>query len=577
MTPAGTPTTEAGASPGVGPSQAIVDSLEQRGVATVFGLMGDGNLRFLVELIERGTIRYVAGRHECGVIAMADGFSRVSGRTGVASVTQGPGLTNALTALVEARKASSPIVLLAGDTPRLAKRHNQDIDQSAVLKSLEIRTRTVRGVETLGEDILDALDTASRARTPVVVSIPTDIQVGLTAQSDRAEVPVAARTQPTDEALGRVAELALRAKAPLILAGHGAVDSEAGVKLRQLAERIGALLSTTAAGHGLFAGDPWDAGIAGGFTSPQVAQLMRESDLVLVFGASLNEWTTRHGGLFGDSATIVANDLRAEALGAFHRIDIGIVGDVRSTVERLLELIGPAATAVIGHRTGDAQGVLEEDREARLHPIGTGGSGLDPRQVLAAIDAKLPLERTVVTDSGHFLGFPARHLRVPDERGWVFAQAFQSVGLGLGNVIGAAIARPDRLPVLVIGDGGLLMSLGELETLIRLQLRALVVVLNDAAYGAEIHTLEVLGMRPEHAFFDDTNFASIATGLGARGATVNYLSDLAVIDQWVDGPPSVLLLDCKIDRAVRAEWFDEAFGPGSWFHPENVEPVEASR
>lgn len=569
--------TEVGVRPSVGPAQVIVNSLEQRGVATVFGLMGDGNLRFLVELIERGSIRYVAGRHEGGVVAMADGFSRVSGRTGVASVTQGPGLTNALTALVEARKASSPIVVLAGDTPRLANRHNQDIDQSAVLKSLDIRTRTVRGIETIGEDVLGAFDTAARARTPVVVSIPTDLQVGLTAQSDRAPLPVATRIRPVDDELRRVADLALRAKAPLIVAGHGAVDSEAGAKLRQLGERIGALLSTTAAGHGLFAGDVWDAGIAGGFTSPDVADLMRDSDLVLVFGASLNEWTTRHGRLFGESATIVASDLRPEALGAFHPVDIGIVGDARSTVERLLELVGPAQSAVVGHRTREALGVLEKDQEARRHPIGAGTDRLDPRQVLAAIDEKLPVERTVVTDSGHFLGFPARHLRVPDERGWVFAQAFQSVGLGLGNVIGAALARPDRLPVLVIGDGGLLMSLGELETLVRLRLRAIVVVLNDAAYGAEIHTLEVLGMQPDHAFFDDTNFAAIATGLGARAATIDHISDLEVIDQWVDSPPSVLLLDCKIDRAVRAEWFDEAFGPGSWFHPESAEPGETTR
>jgi 5-guanidino-2-oxopentanoate decarboxylase len=157
----------------------------------------------------------------------------------------------------------------------------------------------------------------------------------------------------------------------------------------------------------------------------------------------------------------------------------------------------------------------ETERTTGLNNAGRA----DPRMIMVALDALLPTSRTVAIDSGHFMGFPSTLLRVPDAAGWVFAQDFQSVGLGLGNAIGAALARPDRTAVLVIGDGGLLMALGELETAVRHHIPLLIVVLNDAAYGAEVHALQVLGLPDAHAHFGDIDFAGLAAALGARSAT----------------------------------------------------------
>jgi thiamine pyrophosphate-dependent acetolactate synthase large subunit-like protein len=184
---------------------------------------------------------------------------------------------------------------------------------------------------------------------------------------------------------------------------------------------------------------------------------------------------------------------------------------------------------------------------------------MDPRTLSIVLDALLPAERTVAVDSGHFMGFPPMYLRVPDPAGFVFTQAFQAVGLGLASGMGAAIARPDRLTVACLGDGGALMALPELETLARLRLPMLVVVYNDAAYGAEVHHFRPHGHPVELVQFPDTDFAALAEAAGARGLTVRAAEDLAAIEPWLaerDGP---LVVDAKITPDFCAEWLEEAF------------------
>jgi thiamine pyrophosphate-dependent acetolactate synthase large subunit-like protein len=161
----------------------------------------------------------------------------------------------------------------------------------------------------------------------------------------------------------------------------------------------------------------------------------------------------------------------------------------------------------------------------------------------------------VTVDSGAFMGWPAMYLRVPDEHGFVFPQAFQCVGLGLGSAIGAAIARPDRLSVAAVGDGGLLMALPELETLGRLKPKLLVVVYNDAAYGAEVHHFRPMGWPVELAQFPPTDFAALARAAGCEGVT----NDLGAVREWLKNPERPMVLDAKVDPDICAEWLEEAF------------------
>ena len=157
------------------------------------------------------------------------------------------------------------------------------------------------------------------------------------------------------------------------------------------------------------------------------------------------------------------------------------------------------------------------------------------------------------------MGFPPMYLRVPDPAGFVFTQSFQSIGLGLASGMGAAIARPDRLTVACLGDGGALMSLPELETLARLRLPMLVVIYNDAAYGAEVHHFRPQGHPVELVQFPDTDFAALASAAGAQGVTVRRVEELAAIEPWLASPEGPLVVDAKITPDFCAEWLEEAF------------------
>ncbi len=172
----------------------------------------------------------------------------------------------------------------------------------------------------------------------------------------------------------------------------------------------------------------------------------------------------------------------------------------------------------------------------------------------------LPYERVVSVDSGNFMGYPSMFLSVPDEQGFCFTQAFQSIGLGLATAIGAALARPDRLAVAALGDGGCLMAAAELDTVVRLGLPMVVIVYNDDAYGAEVHHFG-----PDHypldiVQFPDTDIAAIARGHGFTAVTVTEEADLAPVEAWLAGDRATpLLVDAKVTRAEPSWWLEEAF------------------
>jgi thiamine pyrophosphate-dependent acetolactate synthase large subunit-like protein len=480
----------------------------------------------------------------------------VSGRVGVCSVHQGPGFTNAMTGLTEAAKGRTPLLLLAGEAPAAALRSNFRVDQAALATTVGAAAERVHSGASAADDVARALRRAQVERRPVLLSMPLDVQ----AQPAPAEVPPPA-PEPTapaasPAAVAEVAELIAASRRPVIIAGRGAVLSGAREALEALGDAIGAVLATSAMGHGLFAGSPWAVGISGGFASPVATRLIAASDLVLAFGASLTRWTTRDGALIDPGAKVVQVDVDPEALGAHRPVDAAVVGDAAATARALLDA-GVRGSGVRDDALAAEIAAGSWQNEA-YEDAGADGR-MDPRTLSMALDGLLPPERTLAVDSGHFMGFPPMYVRVPDPAGFVFTQAFQSIGLGLASGMGAAVARPDRITVACLGDGGALMALPELETLARLRLPMLVVVYNDAAYGAEVHHFRPQGHPVELVQFPDTDFAALAEAAGARGLTVRGEDDLAAIEPWLaerDGP---LLVDAKITPDFCAEWLEEAF------------------
>ncbi|HXF57160.1 MAG TPA: thiamine pyrophosphate-binding protein [Actinomycetota bacterium] len=539
--------------------EAVGRALAELGVRDAFGLLGSGNFPVTEAMVRHG-VRFVSARHECAAVSMADAYARVSGRVGVATLHQGPGLTNATTALAEAGKARIPLLVVAADTSAGAVRSNFRIDQAALAAAVGAVAERAHSPASALEDLARAWRRATVERRAVLFSLPLDVQ-GAEAPGTRVRPPPPpAPPAPDPEAVQRAADLVVASEAPVVLAGRGAVLSGAGAALEGLAERCGALLATSANAHGLFAGNPWSLGISGGFASPAAARLLRESDLVLAFGASLNMWTTRHGVLLGPEARVVQVDLDPDAIGAHRPVDLGLVADARLAAKALGAELDRRGHRARGRRREEVGRAIAEGSWANLaHEDRSTGDRVDPRTFSRALDRLLPAERTVAVDSGHFMGWPPMYLSVPDAAGFVFTQAFQSIGLGLSSAIGAAVARPDRLTVACLGDGGALMAAGEFETLVRLGLPLLVVVYNDAAYGAEVHHFGPQGYPVDLVRYPDPDLAGLARGLGAEAATVRSLGDLGPLEKWLERRDGPFVLDVKVVPEVVAEWLEEAF------------------
>ncbi|MCG7634631.1 thiamine pyrophosphate-binding protein [Gordonia McavH-238-E] len=536
--------------------------LADLGVGHAFGVVGSGNF-VLTNALREGGVPFAAARHEGGAASMADAYARMSGRVGVLSVHQGCGLTNAMTGIAEAAKSRTPMIVLTADSPASALRSNFRIDQEALAASVGAVNDRVYGPGTVVADVTRAVRTAVTQRRTVVLHVAIDIASAAADFDGPTKLSVAApRVRPEARSVARLADAIRAARRPVFVAGRGA--RAAGPEIAALAEVSGALVATSAVANGLFAGNPFSLGISGGFSSPTSAELIAGADLIVGWGCALNMWTMRHGRLIGADTTVAQVDVDIDAIGAHRSVDLGVVGDCAATAADVLAALPPDTPAPVGYRSADvAARIAESSRWQDVPVTGEVTPGrVDPRALTIALDEILPAERIVSIDSGNFMGYPSTHLSVPDEYGFCFTQAFQSIGLGLGTAIGAAFAQPGRLPVLGTGDGGFLMAIAELETAVRLALPLVVIVYNDSAYGAEVHHFGNADMTT--VTFPEVDIAAIARGHGATGVTVTGLDDLDEVRNWVGSLPSPepsgpLVIDAKITDDGGSWWLAEAF------------------
>ena len=528
-------------------------TLAQLGVAQAFGVVGSGNF-VVTNALRANGVPFVAARHECGAATMADAYARMSGRPAVVTTHQGCGLTNALTGIAEAAKSRTPLLVLTGDTPSAAVNSNFRIDQDAAVAAVGAVPERVHSPRTAVADTLRAFRTAVHERRTVVLNLPLDVQAAPAEETPPVAVPALRPARPDPVAVAELAELVRAARRPVFVAGRGARD--AGAELRELAGAAGALLATSAVANGLFHGDPWSLGISGGFASPAAAELISAADLVVGWGCALNMWTTRHGRLIGDGAKVAQVDLDAAAVGAHQPADLGVLGDVALTARDVLAELTPRT----GYRTGEVRDRIAASARWRDVPFTDESTvdRVDPRALTVRLDELLPAERIVAVDSGNFMGYPSAYLDVPDHYGFCFTQAFQSIGLGLATAVGAALARQDRLPVAALGDGGALMGVAELDTVVRLGLPMVIVVYNDDAYGAEVH--HFTGQDMGAVRFPDTDLAAVGAGFGCASLTVRTVADLDGLTAWLAGPRDrPLLIDAKITSDGGSWWLAEAF------------------
>ncbi|MGY1693160.1 thiamine pyrophosphate-binding protein [Geodermatophilus sp. SYSU D01105] len=527
----------------------------------LFGLMGNGNAHLISHLTSRG-FPFTSARHEAATVAMADAWHRATGRIAAATTTYGAGFTNTCTALAEARLARIPLVLATGDAPTTGRRAF-DIDQVTAAESVGVTT-LVATPATAAAMTHRAFDLALQTVQPVVLAIPYDQATArLSDPVDLEPLPTKPTWTASADDLDRIAGLLRAAERPLLLAGRGVVLADAAASLRELGDRLGALFMTSVMAANAV-DSPWDLGIAGGFTRAQRLELARTADVVLVAGASLNAFQSRYGTLFAPGTRVIRLDNEPET--EHSQVTDYVRADLAPALQALTSRI-PADERDDGWRAAVPEVATEAFRSAAPveDPSEFGADGrLNPRAVVAALEHILPAQRSVVMDGGHFIGWAPMYLSVPDPQAMVLVgTAFQAIGLGFGSAAGVSVARPERTTVFVTGDGGGLMGLADLETFLRATTRGVVVVLNDSAYGAELHQYAAQGLDPTAMLIDEVDFAALGRAMGAAGVKARTLADLQVLTDWLaTHETGVFVLDAAISQKVVADFMTASLTAG---------------
>lgn len=561
-------------------AELVIRELEQR-VDVIAGIPG-GAILPLYDALAHSRLRHVLARHEQGAAFIAQGMARATGRAAVCLATSGPGATNLITALADARADSVPIVAITAQVPRalIGTDAFQEVDTCALARPATKACFFARDAAELAVLLPLAFELAEEGRPgPVLIDIPKDVLNERLPEAPVSGPRVTASLEPANrasvmqraEALGaagahdeparksrvahwlsagdretwRQAAALLAASArPLLYIGGGIHMSGAEAALLELARRADLPVVSSLHGLGAFpADDPRFLGMLGMHGAPYTNHATEEADLVLAIGARFDDRATGRPEAFCRHARIVHVDVDAREIGKIKPVEIGIAADARRAIEALLEHVSTSDRGPWRRRLAQ----LRSD-----HPLVLRGSACALLQNLAA---ELDRDTIVTTDVGQHQMWVAQCLRFLEPRTLLTSGGLGTMGFGLPAAIGAALARPERRVVCVSGDGSLLMNIQELATLAELDLNVTILLLNNAQLGLVRQQQQLFyGRRYSAAHFArGSDFAAIASAFGvpARSARAAELSrsDVAAIvaargpqlvDVRIDGDENVL-------------------------------------
>ncbi len=540
----------------------LAQAFIQEGVSTCFTLMGDANMNWAARLGEQGC-RMVYVRHEHCAVAAAMAYARKTSEVGVATVTCGPGVTQLITALPAAVRAHLPLVVFAGEAPLRMGWYNQGINQGPLITATGADYHPLHLPERMPIGIRDAFLQARRERRPVVIGIPFDLQER--AWEGPAKLPTPSREllprpspiPPHPDDVAAAAKLVAAAERIVVFAGLGAVEAKAAPACRALAAKVGGLLTTTLPARGLFHDDLYCIGIAGSFTPEVGLEYLAQADLVIAVGGSLAYHAGGGGQLWKNAKTLhIDIDPRALRQGqevARHHLR----ADARLGVEALIAAL-PARSQM--WRT-EAMAARIRDSKPDSHAFEVEPGLLDPRDCVEVLEKTLPGDWELVNSSGHCSWFFAQMPSRPQER-FLTIREFGAIGNGISFAMGVAAARPDRQVVLFDGDGSLMMHIQELETIRRHHLNILIIVMNDGAYGSEVHKLRSEALPEDGSVFGRPDFAAVARGFGLEGKIFKSLADLPKLVQDFAKSGGAAVWDFHVSDKVVSPTIRRAHPPG---------------
>jgi acetolactate synthase-1/2/3 large subunit len=521
--------------------EAVTTAVSAEGMDHLFAVMGDANQDLIVDLCEKHGLKFVHAHHEGTAIGMADGYARFTGKMGLASTTEGPGYTNATTSLVSARLHHSPVLLLAGHASLRDPYNPQGmVDQHALAKLTTEATVKLDHPKNVDYCIGEAFRQLKAKKGPFVLNMPQDIQQSEMPDKNWAYRPMykaKVLQPPRREDVAEAAKILIGAQRPTILCGLGAVNGKAEPEVRKLAEYLGAPVATSLYAAGFCAQYPLYIGISGGLGSDLTVDTLADSDVMLVVGASLNEWTTHFGKILENGKKIIQIDDRPDAFGWFALIQVGLEADAKVATAALLERLQEISK---DGRQPDAETARKIKTRKPPAVSYDDGKTVDPRRAANYLEDKLPKQdRILVFDGGHAGMVAYQTLSSARAEDWATGADFGAVGQGLSVALGACFARPGKRVTHVTADAAFMMNVADFHTAVRHNLPLTVIVLNDNAVGQERHDLIHKGMPPKYAELIQPDFEKLAVGFGAKGFRVERPDDFGELDKALaveDGP-----------------------------------------
>jgi len=519
----------------------VARTLASRGVSHLFTLSG-GHLFSIYDGCMAEGIEIVDTRHEQSAAWAAEGFAKATRRPGVAALTAGPGVTNAISAIAGAQQNRSPIVALGGRAPemRWGSGSLQEIDHVPFVAPLTKSAATVREPAEIPAATAAAIDAAvSQPSGPTFVDYPLDV---VFTEAD-AEPPAAGDAGPRGPAAGveEAAQLLATAERPAIMAGTGLYWARGEDELRALAEELGIPVFLNGMGRGCLAADHELS------FSRARGQGLKEADVALVVGVPL-DFRLGFGSSFGDDTKLVSLDVVASELTATRQPEIELVGAIAPTLAALRD----AATAARGDRGGPAatrqwterlRGTEASKRQGERPELEDDRAPLHPLRIYRELAEMLDRDAIVIGDGGDFVSYAGRVVETYVPGAWMDPGPFGCLGAGPGQAIGAKIAHPDRQVVLLLGDGAFGFSGLEFDTMVRHDIPVVAIVGNNGIWALEYHPMKFLyGYQVAGDLRPATRYDEVVKALGGHGELVHHPAELrpALERAFASGKPALV-------------------------------------
>ena len=507
-------------------AQLITALLERQGITTIAGIPGGANLP-LYDALQASSIRHVLARHEQGAGFIAQGMARVTGRPAVCLATSGPGATNLLTAIADAKFDSIPLVAITGQVPRnmIGTDAFQEIDTFGLSLPITKHNFLVRSALELRDVIPDAFRIAASGRPgPVLVDVPKDVQtelvdVDLLPEPGRAEPPPLC---PADDLL-RAAAMINAAQKPLLLIGAGIIAAGASNDLRRLMEKASIPAAATLLGLGALPHDhPLYLGMVGMHAARFTNMLLDECDLLVGLGVRFDDRATGKAAEFCPRAKILHIDIDPSELGKIKQPSFGLVADVGDALAALAPMIAANTRC---------QWQQHIDTVRARYPLAMPGADdpLRPYGIVRTVAALLPDDGIVTTDVGQHQMWVAQAYPFKRPRQWLTSGGLGTMGFGLPAAIGAALACPGRTVACFSGDGSLLMNLHELATAAEEDVEVKIILLNNSHLGMVRQQQQLFYGGRYHGSHlkSHTDFVAIARGFGVRAVDLGQTENPA--------------------------------------------------